>query len=296
MKNMLFIFNPHTGGGRLKNKLMDILCLFSAAGYTLKVCPTHAEGDARKLTRQHGEDADILVCCGGDGTLNEVVDGLMCLKNIPEVGYIPGGTTCDFAASMKLPRRNMMRAANRILTPKQLYQCDVGILNNRAFTYVAAFGAFTDVPYITPQKYKNAAGYFAYVLSGIQQLPSIQSSHVRIECDDCTLHEGDYLFGMIANSASVAGFSFPDKKKVQLDDGVFEVLLVHYPQNLVELGELSTALLSGNTKSPLLSILRISEASFSFASPTSFTLDGEFGGSHTNVDIIVKNKALQIRI
>lgn len=292
-KKMLFIFNPTTGGGRLKSSLLEIICRLTDVGYALRVCPTKAQGDARKIAHELAEKYDVVVCCGGDGTLNEVVDGMAHLRELPLLGYIPGGTTCDFAASLKLPRTNMLAAVNRIVDPEEERKCDLGMLNGRAFVYVAAFGAFTNVPYKTPQRHKNVLGYFAYLVEGMQQLPRMESSHVRIVCDGQHL-EDDYLLGMITNSTSVAGFSFPNKQKIQLDDGIFEVILVKKPKNLSDLGALSGAVLGGTFQSHLLTIMRASEIEFSFDSEMDWTLDGEFGGAVTRAAIEVRRQAFRI--
>jgi YegS/Rv2252/BmrU family lipid kinase len=294
---MLFIFHPQTGGGRLKNKLMEIICRFSAAGYELCVWPTTGTGHARAIAASHAKGADMVVCCGGDGTLNEVVDALMAMEPAcrPTVGYIPGGTTNDYATSLLLPKSDMLAAAERIIRPKKVYHSDVGTFNGRAFTYVAAFGAFTDISYKTPQNVKNALGYLAYLLEAVQHLGKTASCRARFVCSEESF-EDDYLLGMVANSASVAGFHFKNSHKVRLDDGLFEVLLVKPPHNLGELGELSAALLGGNYASPLLTVTRVSGLRFESAEPISWTLDGEFGGSLTAADIQVHPRVLKICI
>ncbi len=293
-KTMLFIFNPYTGGGRLKNKLMQILCEFADAGYMVTTCPTTAMGDARRFA-QNAQDYDLVVCCGGDGTLNEVVDGIRHHKTPPLVGYIPGGTTNDFAASLLLPKSDMLTAARRIIHPKKIFQCDIGLFNEQAFTYVAAFGAFTDVPYRTKQKFKNVLGYFAYILEAASRLPTLRTSHVALRCDGCEI-EDDFLVGMITNSSSLAGFSFPNKQRPHLDDGLFEVLLVHRPTHLSDLGALSAALLTRNVAHPGLTTLRASSIAVTGAEPIAWTLDGEFGGECAQANITVLPKSLHICI
>jgi YegS/Rv2252/BmrU family lipid kinase len=295
LKTLLFIFNPATGGGQIKASLMDILCLFSAAGYALNVWPTQASGDARRIARAQAPLADIVVCCGGDGTLSEVVDGLTAFNPMPLVGYIPCGTTCDFAASLLLPKQRPLAAAQRVLRPGKIYRCDIGLFNRRAFTYVAGFGAFTDVSYQTSQTHKNLLGYFAYMLEGMQRLPNLKPSRVRVECAQ-GVFEDDYLLGMVTNSAAVAGFTFPGKKKVRLDDGLFELLLVRYPQNIAQLGDLSAAFLTGDDSSPLLKVLHISGAKIISETELPWTLDGEYGGKHRRVDIEVRRRALSLCI
>lgn len=292
-KKMLFIFNPTTGGGRLKNSLMEIICRLADSGYTLNVCPTRAQGDARRIAQEQAPGHDIVICCGGDGTLNEVLDGIKDLCPMPLLGYIPGGTTCDFASSLKIPKSNMIAATKRIVSPEGSFACDMGLLNGRAFVYVAAFGAFTNVAYSTPQKQKNLLGYFAYLLEGVQQLPKLESNHVHIVCDGQE-EEDDYLLGMITNSTSVGGFSFPESQEIQMDDGEYEVILVKQPQNLSDLGELSSAILRGNYQSHLLTILRGAHMELRFENEVDWTLDGEFGGTHREVSIEIRQKAFRI--
>lgn len=295
IKKLLFIFNPNTGGGRLKNKLMGIIQAFSKAGYCVTVFPTAGPGHARQEVIRHGGSTNLLVCCGGDGTLNEVVDGMMHLKTPPLLGYIPGGTTNDFAASLKLPRANMMNAAMRIIAPKDIVSIDVGAFNHRHFTYVAAFGAFTDVAYSTPQYYKNLLGYMAYIMEGLSRLPNIRPFKVKVTTETEEFEE-DILFGMVANSASVGGISFPEQSKVQMDDGLFEVLLVRRPHSLAEIGSISTALMIKNFHSPYLRVTRVSKITICTNEPVAWTLDGEFGGELERAEIVVKQKALRICI
>lgn len=295
MKKLLFIFNPHTGGGRLRNRLMPLLCRFAEEGYTLTVCPTTCVGDARRYAQTHGDEHDLLVCCGGDGTLNEVVDGLRNCEVPPVLGYIPGGTTNDFASSLKLPRTNMMAAAERALKPRKIYKCDVGLFNNRAFTYVAAFGAFTDITYKTPQNFKNVLGYFAYILEAIPRLGNLQPCHMTLETDDATV-EDDFIFGMVSNSTSVGGFSLLPKEKVHMDDGLFEVLLVRHPRNISDLRAVSSALLSHDDTAEGIVSLQAKKMRITSSQPLPWTLDGEFGGEVEQVDFSVLPRSLRICI
>ncbi len=295
MKKLLFVFNPNTGGGKLRYPLIDVLCNFSQAGYELLVCPTAQAGDAKQYVLRHGEDCDLLVCCGGDGTLNEVVDGMMRLEKRPLLGCIPGGTTNDFASSLRLPKNSVMAATNRILKPKKLFRYDVGLFNERIFNYVAAFGAFTDVSYRTPQRFKNVLGYFAYLVEALQQLPGLSSTHVCIKTDHCEI-EGDFLLGMVTNSASVGGFTYPDLHQVRLDDGYFELVLLRRPHQLGDLGEISAAFLNADVESDLLTVLHAKEFHITSSDMLPWTLDGEYGGTMDEVHIDVVQKAIEICI
>lgn len=295
MKKCVFIFNPHTGGGRLRGKLMEIICMLSAAGYELSVYPTAARGNARTFAMEKGKNAHLVVCCGGDGTLNETVDGLMQLENRPLLGYIPGGTTNDFASSLTLPKTDMIKAAKRIISPKKEFEFDVGSFNEQSFNYVAAFGAFTDVSYTTPQAFKNLLGYFAYIAEGVQRLPNLKTFHAKLSCCEESI-EDEFLFGMVANSTSVGGFQFGSTGKVRLDDGRFEMLMIRKPNSLSELSSLSASLITRNLTSPYLIARRITKLEVISKNPIPWTIDGEFGGEHSHSLITVNQKALRICI
>lgn len=293
MQKMLFIFNPNTGGGRLRSRLMKLLCYFSANDFEVTVFPTAGPGDAQQAAREKASEYDIVVCCGGDGTLNEVVWGLNSCDKPPLLGYIPGGTTNDFASSLSLPKTDMMAAAKRIVQPKKIFEFDIGQFNQRVFTYVAAFGAFTDVSYSTPQTFKNIFGYFAYIVEAIPKLPVLQPCHMVVRAGD-DIYEDDFVFGMISNSTSVGGFSFLAQDKVRMDDGVFEVLLVRHPHNISELRTVSAALLSRDIHSPWLLSLQANQVEFHSAQPLPWTLDGEYGGEPQTVHVEVLQRALRI--
>lgn len=294
MKKMLFIFNPHTGGGKLKGKILQMLCDFKNADYLVTVYPTSCQDDAFAITKEIGNQYDTVVCCGGDGTLNEVINGLLHLEQRPLLGYIPGGTTNDFASSHKIPKNNMLKAVENIINCKEPTPFDVGMFNERAFSYIAAFGAFTDVSYATSQKTKNALGYFAYIIQAAQRLPNLQTQHVQIETETGEIIEDDFLYGMVSNSTSVGGFSFPDKSEIELDDGWFELLLLRRPQNFGEYTHLPDVVLKGDFSSPAITVIKAKKVIFRSPEEVSWTVDGEFGGSLRHAEVEVKEKALKI--
>ncbi len=291
---MLFIFNPATGGVRLKNHLMEILCLYGHAGYKLVVLPTSGPGDAKRAASK-ADGCDIVVCCGGDGTLNETVEGLLKCKNPPRLGYIPCGTTNDFASAHGLPKNNLMAAAKRVLHPKEIFHSDVGLFNDRIFTYVAAFGAFSDVSFTTRQSAKNVMGYFAYLLEALGKLPGLQPVKLRVESEGKSL-EGEFLLGMVSNSSAVAGITYPPEAEVRMDDGSFEMLLVRQPQNILDMGELSGALVTKNLDAPGVTLMRVQDIKVITPKPIVWSLDGENGGEHEEAHIRVQNKAIEICI
>ena len=202
-QKMLFVYNPRAGKAQIRSNLLDIIDIFTKAGYEVTAYPTQATGDAIKAVKERHDGYDIVACCGGDGTLDEVVNGMMqCEEKLP-VGYIPAGSTNDFASSLKIPK-NMIKAADVVVNGIN-YACDIGRFNQESFIYVAAFGLFTDVSYGTKQDIKNVLGHAAYLLEGVKRLPSVRAYPLRIMCNEDVI-EGEFLYGMVTNSHSVGGF------------------------------------------------------------------------------------------
>lgn len=295
MKRMLFIYNPNAGKGLLKAKLSDVLDIMVKAGYEIVVYPTQSYKDAYRKVVHMDNDYDLVVCSGGDGTLDEVVTGMMKRDQedrIP-IGYIPTGTTNDFANSLHISR-DIMEAADTAVHGKP-FACDVGRFNKDVFVYVAAFGLFTDVPYQTDQKLKNALGHAAYVLEGVKRLSNIPSYHIKITADDREI-EDEFMIGMITNSKSVAGFRSIMGKDVKFDDGEFEVMLIKKPKSLIGLQEIITALLIENFDTKHMYTFKAKDIKLQSKEEIPWTLDGEFGGQHEEVHIINKKQALEIMI
>ncbi|MBP3462744.1 MAG: YegS/Rv2252/BmrU family lipid kinase [Tyzzerella sp.] len=295
MKKMLFIYNPNAGKGLLKAKLSDVLDIMVKAGYELTVYPTQSYRDAYRKVVYMDKGYDIVVCSGGDGTLDEVVTGMMKRDKedrIP-IGYIPTGTTNDFASSLHISR-DIMEAADTTVHGKP-FACDVGKFNKDVFVYVAAFGLFTDVPYQTDQKLKNALGHAAYVLEGVKRLSNVPSYHIKITADGREI-EDEFMIGMITNSRSVAGFRSIMGKDVKFDDGEFEVTLIKKPKSLIGLQEIITALLIENFDTKHMYTFKAKEITLESKEEIPWTLDGEFGGQHEEVHIINKKQALEIMI
>ena len=295
MKKMLFIYNPNAGKGLLKPKLSDVLDIMVKAGYELVVYPTQSYKDAYRKVKHMDKEYDIVVCSGGDGTLDEVVTGMMKRdkKDRIPIGYIPTGTTNDFANSLHISR-DIMEATDTAVHGKP-FACDVGRFNKDVFVYVAAFGLFTDVPYQTDQKLKNALGHAAYVLEGAKRLSNIPSYHIEIEADGRKI-EDEFMIGMITNSKSVAGFRSIMGKDVKFDDGEFEVMLIKKPKSLIGLQEIITALLIENFDTKHMYTFKAKEIKLKSKEEIPWTLDGEFGGQHEEVHIINKKQALEIMI
>lgn len=295
MKRMLFVYNPNAGKGLLKAKLSDVIDIFVKAGYEVVIYPTQSYKDAyRKIV--HMEDGyDMVACSGGDGTLDEVVTGMMKRpkKHRVPIGYIPTGTTNDFASSLHISR-DIMEAADTIVHGKT-FACDVGTFNHDVFVYVAAFGLFTDVPYQTDQKLKSALGHAAYVLEGVKRLASIPSYHIKVTNGDKVI-EDDFMIGMISNSKSVAGFRTIMGKEVKFNDGEFEVTLIKKPKNPAELNEIITALLIESFDTKYMYTFKSGNLLLESEEEIPWTLDGEFGGQHEKVHIMNKQRALEIMI
>ncbi len=293
MKKMLFIYNPNAGRGLIKTKLADILDVFVKADYEVVVYPTQARQDAYHKVQQMKNKYDIVVCSGGDGTLDEVVTGMMKREKKVPIGYIPTGTTNDFANSIRIPK-DMLKAAD-IAVHGEKFACDMGTFNDDVFVYVAAFGLFTDVTYQTDQNIKKVLGHAAYVLEGVRQLSNIPTYLIEVEHDG-ERFEDEFMLGMVTNSKSVGGMKGLTGKEIRFDDGEFEVMLIRRPKNLIELQEIVTAILNGTFISKHMYAFKAKEISFKSDIEIPWTLDGEFGGQPKFVQIRNMQKALEIMV
>ena len=293
MKKLLFVVNGHSGKGQIKNKLLDIIDIMIKEGYHVQVHTTQEREDATKVVREQAKYYDLVVCSGGDGTLDEAVTGMMQSEVRTPLGYIPAGSTNDFANSLEIPKDMIQAAKTAVLGVP--FSCDVGEFNGDYFIYVAAFGIFTDVSYATSQELKNALGHVAYILEGAKRLHTIKSYHMRVEYDGNEI-EGDFLLGMITNSTSVGGFKNMTGKDVKLDDGMFEVTLIHKPKNIIELNTIIASLTNLKDETDLIDSFRADSVKFYSEEEIPWTLDGEFGGDHKEVQIKDHCKAVVIMI
>ncbi len=290
-KKMLFVYNPKAGKERIKSNLLDIIDIFSKAGYVVTVYPTQEAGDAIEVVKNREGTYDIVVCSGGDGTLDEVVSGMCQSKKRIPIGYVPAGSTNDFAVSLGIP--SVMHASAEALVNGTEYPCDVGVMNDETFVYIAAFGIFTDVSYLTRQDIKNVLGHMAYILEGAKRLSEIRSYHLKVTTDEGVI-EDDFVFGMVTNSMSVGGFKDITGKNVKLDDGVFEVTLVKLPDNMLDMSNLMAAFLNRDIDTEQMYCFKTKHIVFESKESIAWTRDGEFGGEHTYVDIRNENKAITI--
>ena len=282
MKKMLFVMNPFAGLRRANRHLTDILLTFNQAGYEVITHMTLGQGDAAEVVERHGKDVDLVVCCGGDGTLNETITGLLRAGADTPIGYIPAGSTNDFAASLNLST-NILKAAQEAVEGEPV-RYDVGKFGDRYFSYVASFGAFTKSSYTTPQNIKNALGHTAYVLSGITELSQIRNEHIRMEIDGQVV-EDDFLFGAICNSTSVGGILTLDPKMVDMGDGLFEILLIRAPQSLAEISECLQALQSQQYNCAMITFRSARKVRIYADPDMPWTLDGEKEDGHEMVDV-----------
>ena len=294
-KRLLFIINPRSGKGQIKAHLADILDIMIKAGFEVSVHITQAGGDATKQTIEQAENFDRIVCSGGDGTLDEVVTGMMTLepsKRKP-IGYIPAGSTNDFGNSLGIDK-NMLNAA-QISVSDHLFPCDIGRFNSDSFVYVAAFGIFTEVSYATSQDMKNILGHAAYIIEGAKQLRDILSFRMQVEHDGNVVYD-EFIYGMITNSKSVGGFQGIIRGDIGLNDGVFEVTLIKMPRNPIELNEILGFMTGIIPDSDMVYSFQTSDIKFTSAEEVPWTLDGEYGGSHKSVEVSDEQSALQIAI
>ncbi|MFA5657840.1 MAG: YegS/Rv2252/BmrU family lipid kinase [Oscillospiraceae bacterium] len=292
-KKMLFVFNPLSGRAQIKNSLLGILDIFTKADFEVTAYPTQARLDCYNIIKENGPFYDIAVCCGGDGTLNETVKGLMELVSPPVLGYIPAGTTNDFAFSLKLPKD--MKKAAEVIVSGVPFSCDIGTFNGNYFTYVSAFGAFTDVSYQTPQQTKNVLGHLAYVLEGIKRFPTIKSYQLKVEHDG-KIVEDVFILGLITNSVSIGGYTNLSELGILLDDGLFEVTLIRTPKGPFDVQNILTSIIKQNLSSPYIYSVKTSAVKISCEEPVSWTLDGENGDAHTEAVITNHKQAINILI
>ena len=298
MKKLLFVYNPRAGKEMLKPRLSDVLDIFVKAGYEVTVHPTQAYRDAYYQIKEYEVGKyDLIACSGGDGTIDEVATGMMKRremgKDVVPVGYIPAGTTNDFAKSLHIPRKPLAAADNAVKGVP--FPCDIGKFNDSVFVYIAAFGIFTDVSYETDQAVKNVLGHMAYILEGAKRVFNIPSYKIKVEHDGEVI-EDEFIFGMVTNSRSVGGFSNMVGKNIVFDDGLFEVTLIKTPKNPIALQEIIAALLIEQVDTKHMYTFKTKKITFDSVEEIPWTLDGEFGGEQDYVEIENVQKAMEIMV
>ncbi len=291
-QKILLVYNSKAGKGLFVPRLADVVDMFVKAGYRVEVYPTQKPKDAIEVAQSVNGYIDMIVAAGGDGTLDEVVTGIVRSGRDIPIGYIPVGSTNDYATSLNMST-SVLGAAGDIVGGEP-QAVDIGEFNNDVFVYVAAFGAFTDVSYDTNQDMKNLFGHLAYIFEGMRRLADIKSYHARVEVEG-KVHEGDFIYGMVTNSVSVGGIRGMTGKNVYLDDGAFETMLIHTPTNPIELNEIITALLTGNIEmSSLVEYYHTDHIHIISDEEIPWTLDGEYGGNHS--DVLIRNLKQRVRI
>ena len=295
-KKLLFIVNPRAGKTKSRAPLFDAVSIYSEAGFLVSVRMTSRRGEATELAEELGADYDLVVCHGGDGTLNETVNGVMRIprEKRPAVSYLPGGSTNDFAASLNISSdpAEAARSAMR-LQPREL---DVGRFGERNFVYVASFGAFTKTTYTVPQDIKNVFGHFAYMLDGVKNLDTLCPYRMKITADG-EVFDGEYLFGAISNSTSIAGLMKLSPDEVSFDDGRFELLLVPVPRTPAAMQALILALINKDyCNSEGLIFRHVRHVTAETAEDIPWTLDGEYAPGVPKIEIGIEDNGIQMMI
>ena len=291
MRKLLFLVNPNAGQRRVNKSLTDIIGIFNEGGYEVTVFLTNGPGSGTGIVEERAKDYDLVVCAGGDGTLNETITGVLRAGADCPVGYIPCGSTNDFAATLKLSTDVIQAAKDIVEGGEQTY--DVGLFNGRYFSYVASFGAFTRVSYATPQNMKNLLGHLAYVLEGIQELPQIRHIPMSLELDGQPV-EGQFLFGSVSNSTSVGGVLTLNPRLVDLRDGKFEVTLVRMPKDMAELAACVTALQNQTYDCAAITFRSVSRLKVHQDPALLWTLDGERAEGAEELHIENLNRAIRL--
>lgn len=288
----MLIVNPAAGKGQHRTEIAAVLDVLCSRGAAVTVYRTRHKGHARTLTREHAAEYDIISCMGGDGTLGETIAGLMDIDCRPPVGYIPMGTANDMANTLSLPK-NGRRAAQVILGGHTI-PIDVGCIDEEYFTYISAFGAFTQVSYKTPQGTKAALGHFAYVLEGMSELTKITPRKLVVAYDNNKTIEGEFIFGSVTNTTSIAGLVRLKTELVDLGDGEFEVILVKNPRNILDVNSIFMGIVMQKYDPRYVQIFRTKDVRFIFEEPVAWTRDGEDGGMHQDISMHAVPSAVQI--
>lgn len=292
-KKNLIIMNPCSGKKRANKHLTDIVNQFTKNDYMCTVLMTTKQGDGTTYVKDYAKDCDLITCIGGDGTFNEVAAGLLESGLDIPIGYIPAGSTNDFASSLNLST-GILNAAKDIIDG-ELIPLDLGSFNGRTFSYVASFGAFTQTSYSTPQNVKNMLGHLAYVLEGVASITSIKKEHLRVEADG-KVYEDDYIFGAISNSTSLAGILTLNPEYVDMSDGKFELLLIKCPKNPIDLTEIIHMLTTQNYNSGMLTFINAKEFTIHADGDMPWSLDGEYQEGSKEIFIKNMHHAVKIKI
>lgn len=292
MKKLLFILNPFAGQRKANKLLTEIVEIFNRADYEVTVYITAGQDDARKTAKNYADQMDVIVCCGGDGTFNETAAGILESGIDVPIGYIPAGSTNDFANSLKLPI-DILQAA-KMIAKGNTRRVDMGSFGGRFFSYVSSFGAFTRASYATPQNAKNTLGHMAYLLSGIQELSQIKKHDLRFELPDGRVLEDGYLFGAISNSTSFAGVLTIPAERVDMSDGKLELMLIRAPKDALELADCLLAIQRQTYDCAMITFLSTESVKVTAPGDMDWTIDGEREPGRTDIQVDCLHHALQV--
>ncbi len=292
MKKLLLVVNPYSGQKKAQRYLSDIIALFNRLGFDVLSYMTACAGDGETAVVRLAGEVDRVICCGGDGTFSEVVSGILKSGTDVPIGYIPTGSTNDYAASLQL-NPDLMQAARDAVesAPRRL---DVGRFGERHFAYIASFGAFTRTSYATPQSLKNLLGHMAYVLNGIQELSQLKTYPLRFETAEGAVIEGEFIFGSISNTYSMGHMLTLSPEHVDMGDGVMELLLIRAPKDLFELSDCVRALWQKTYNCSMISFINTASVSIDAPADMAWTLDGEYEPGHTHIDVHCLHQAIQV--
>ena len=291
MKKLLLVINPVTAKAALSPALIDVMDCFEKGGYEVTVHVTQYKNDTQDTVKRIGAQFDTVVCAGGDGTLNETVAAILTLGRKPGIGYLPAGTTNDFAVSWGIPRKPLDAAA-RIVSGEPR-PADVNTFCGRPYMYVAAFGAFTEASYSTPQSMKQSLGWSAYIIEGLKSVPNIRPLHMKLRHDGGE-EEGNYLYGMVSNTRRVGGFDLRLKEDISLSDGLMELILIRQPDNPADNAKMLGAVLMQDTSSEYITFVHTSRLTFEADEPVAWTVDGENGGEVREGELEVLQGAVEL--
>lgn len=290
--NALLIINPASGRNLIGDYVGDIQTLLRKKGFQSEVCETRRKDDAKYFAREKGKSCDLIVCCGGDGTLSEVTNGIAELHRRPAIGYIPTGTTNDFSKNMGLSTDILQSIIDlNHGVPREL---DIGKFGDKYFIYVASFGLFAESSYATPQNLKKRLGHLAYVITGTKELLNLRSYRVKVTDDKGHTYEEEYIYGSVSNSTSIGGLMHFDDSLVDLQDGLHEVALIRRPKNITEFNDAAKAILSGRNDSDLITVFSAREVTFESEAPIDWSLDGEH--EHTENTVTISNISRAIKL
>ncbi len=295
MKSIMLIVNPNSGKSKPKSMLFEIIEALSGSNCLVTTLITQKKGDATEfaLFACNKGIYDMIICCGGDGTLSETISGILKSDNLLPLGYIPCGSTNDYARSLGISS-DYVKAAN-VAANGEEYPVDIGMINGSHFNYVASFGLFTSVSYSAPRSLKSMLGHTAYVLEGTKELTKIKANHVRIETES-GVYEDDYIFGAIANSTSIGGIVKLNETLVSFNDGVFEICLVKMPKNPADIVKIARGIMNSDFTDSCFEFFRASSLKIKAPDDMAWSLDGEKAEPGSDIEVDILHSAIKLML